>query len=52
VTRWYVAIEKFECRDCGAAMARSDLIHGRCPSCGWTDKKQVAFDKKLKERQS
>jgi rubrerythrin len=49
VSKWYAVIERFECRDCGASLAGCDRILDRCPSCGWTDKKQTAFEEKFGE---
>jgi ribosomal protein L37E len=45
VRKWYADIKRYECRECGAELGTYDIILKACPSCGWTDKKQTAFDK-------
>jgi predicted nucleic acid-binding Zn-ribbon protein len=50
MSKWYAVIENYECRECGARLARCDTVLKACPSCGWTDKKQNAFDEKVTDR--
>ena len=46
--RWYLPTVVVECQECGY---QADVKDGKtpksCPNCGWTDRKQADFERKM-----